>query len=51
VDRVFDCSAQRLVAHLLEHEELSPDERQELADLLRQGKRRKPGAGEPGGPS
>lgn len=39
VDRVFDGSAQRLVAHLLETQELSEAERQELLKLLQQSRR------------
>lgn len=38
VDRVFDGSAQRLVAHLLEHEALSTSERRELLALLERGR-------------
>jgi predicted transcriptional regulator len=35
VDRVFDGSAQRLVAHLLETQKLTEAERQELLNLLK----------------
>ena len=34
VDRVFDGSAQHLVAHLLEHERFSDADRREIRDLL-----------------
>jgi predicted transcriptional regulator len=34
VDLVFDGSAQRLVAHLLESDELSDEERRELRRLI-----------------
>jgi predicted transcriptional regulator len=34
VDRVFDGSAQHLVAHLLEHEEFSAADRREIRELL-----------------
>ena len=36
VDRVFDGSAHRLVAHLLETQKLTPAEREELLNLLQQ---------------
>ena len=38
VDRVFDGSAQRLVAHLLETQKLSEAERDELLNLLKQSR-------------
>jgi predicted transcriptional regulator len=44
VDRVFDGSAQRLVAHLLEHEALNPAERRELLALLERGRTKNPSA-------
>ena len=34
LDRVFDGSAHQLVAHLLEHEQLSDADRREIAALL-----------------
>jgi BlaI family transcriptional regulator, penicillinase repressor len=40
VDRVFDGSAQRLVAHLLEHESLNAAERRELLSLLERSRER-----------
>jgi BlaI family penicillinase repressor len=38
VDRVFDGSAQRLVAHLLETQKLTEAERDELLNLLKQSR-------------
>lgn len=47
VDRVFDGSAQHLVAHLLEHERFSDADRREIRDLL-DAARRPRKSGNPG---
>lgn len=39
VDRLFDGSAHSLVAHLIDHGCLSADERREILELVRKGKR------------
>jgi predicted transcriptional regulator len=49
VDRVFDGSAQRLVAHLLEHESLDAAERRELLALLESGRAKTSSARRPEG--
>ncbi len=41
LDRVFDGSAQQLVAHLIEHEQLSAADRQEIVKLLADARRAK----------
>jgi predicted transcriptional regulator len=49
VDRIFDGSAQRLVAHLLEHETLDATQRRELLALLERGRAKNPSARRPDG--
>ncbi len=39
IDRLFDGSAQSLVAHLLDQGRLTPAERREILELVRRGKR------------